>query len=235
MTELTGRVVEREEWIAARREFLAVEKEFTRRRDEVSRLRRELPRLELDTEYTFEGEGGRVGLADLFAGHGQLLIYHFMFGPGWGEGCPSCSFWADNYDGTGEHLAHRDTSLVAVSSAPLPELLAYRERMGWSFPWYSSAGSSFNHDLGVTFTDDQVAAGANYNYGTQTFPGNEAPGISVFAREGERVFLTYQTFSRGLDMLNGTYHMLDLTPKGRDEAELEFSMAWLRRHDAYED
>jgi predicted dithiol-disulfide oxidoreductase (DUF899 family) len=178
-----------------------------------------------------------VGLADLFEGRSQLFVNHFMMGPGWEEGCPSCSFWADNYSGTEMHLAARDTTLVAISRAPLADLERYRARMGWSFPWYSSAGSSFNFDMGVSFTEEQMAAGEKlYNFGTLQPFADESPGMSVFAKtEGGRVFLTYQTFARGLDMLNATYHMLDLTPKGRDEQDLPYGMAWLHRHDQYPD
>lgn len=233
-----ARVVDRDEWRAARLAHLQREKEFTRRRDELSRERRELPWLEVADDYRFDGPDGERGLADLFDGRGQLAVYHFMFGPGWGEGCPSCSFWADNFEGIAVHLAHRDTTLVAISRAPLDEIEAYRKRMGWtSFPWLSSAGSDFNFDFGVSFTAEQVESGERlYNFGTQAFGGEEAPGVSVFrlAADG-RVFLTYQAFSRGLDMLNGAYHWLDLTSKGRDEDGLAYSMEWLHRHDAYPD
>ena len=228
-------VVDRAAWTKARIAFMDKEKAFTRRRDELSQERRDLPWVEVANDYIFATEAGERSLLDMFDGRGQLVVYHFMFGSGWGEGCPSCSFWADGYNGTEVHLAARDTTLIAVSSAPLDELLAYKDRMDWSFPWVSAEGSTFNQDFGVTFSDEVAAAGDNYNYGTQTFGANEAPGISVFARDGERVFLTYQTFSRGLDMLNSAYHMLDLTPKGRDEGGLPFSMAWLHHHDAYPD
>ncbi len=231
-------VVDRDTWTQARLAHLAEEKELTRRRDELSRRRRELPWTEITEDYVFTGLGGeRRSLADLFDGRPQLIVQHFMFGPGWEEGCPSCSFWADGLDGTQAHLAHRNTSVVLVSRAPIEELEAYRQRMGWSLPWWSSEGTTFNEDLGVSFTPEQVEDGtAAYNYGTQTFGGEEAPGVSVFRRDDEgRVFLTYQTFSRGLDMLNATYHYLDLTSMGRDEDDLPWSMAWLRRHDAYDD
>jgi predicted dithiol-disulfide oxidoreductase (DUF899 family) len=228
-------VVDRETWRNARLDHLAEEKELTRRRDELSRRRRELPWTEVTEEYVFTGPGGqRRTLVELFDGRPQLIVQHFMFGPGWGEGCPSCSFWADGLDGTQVHLAHRNTSLVLISRAPIEELEAYRERMGWSLPWWSSAGTTFNEDFGVSFSAEQVAEGtAAYNFGTQSFAGEEAPGISAFRREGDRVFLTYQTFSRGLDMMNATYHYLDLTSLGRDEDGLPWSMAWLQRHDAY--
>jgi predicted dithiol-disulfide oxidoreductase (DUF899 family) len=229
-------VVNQAAWRAARLQHLAAEKEFTRQRDKLSQRRRELPWVEIELAYQFRNDAGDRTLAELFDGRSQLLIYHFMLGPGWDEGCPSCSFWADNYNGTEMHLAARDTTLVTISRAPLGEINAYRDRMGWTFPWYSSADSTFNFDMGVSFTAEEIAAGSGqYNFGTLPAFGEELPGISVFNRtDDERVFLSYQTFSRGLDMLNGTYHLLDLTPKGRDEDNLDFSMAWLRRHDAYD-
>lgn len=229
-------VVDHATWLRARLEHLADEKDFTRRRDELARKRRELPWVEIDTDYRFQSDDGDRTLAELFEGRRQLVMYHFMFGPGWVEGCPSCSFWADNYDGTLPHLAARDTQLAAVSIAPLDEIDAYKTRMGWTFPWYSSAGSTFNHDMRVSFSPDEVADGtARYNFGTQPAYGEEMHGLSVFNRtDDDRVFLSYQAFSRGLDMLNGTYHHLDLTPLGRNEDDLEWSMAWLRRHDAYD-
>ena len=229
-------IVDRDTWLEARLAHLEAEKAFTRRRDELSRERRRLPWLEITDDYRFDGPDGRHTLLELFDGRGQLLVYHFMMGPDWDEGCPSCSFWADNYDGTTVHLAARDTTLVAISRATLPQIQAYRDRMGWRFPWYSSHDSSFNFDMHVSATTDQIEAGAMvYNHGTQPAFGEESAGISAFARLGDRVFLTYQTFARGLDMVNGAYHMLDLTSKGRDEDELAFTMAWLHRHDAYPD
>lgn len=232
---IVGEVVTKDQWTAARLAHLEAEKAFTRQRDELSRQRRELPWLEIADDYTFVGPNGPVALADLFEGRGQLVMNHFMMGPGWEEGCPSCSFWADNYSGTTKHLAARDTTLVAVSRATLPEITAYKTRMGWDFPWYSSADSSFNFDMGASFTAAEIATGERlYNYQTQLPHGDESPGMSIFIKDADdRVFLTYQTFSRGLDMLNGTYHMLDLTPKGRDEDELPWGMAWLQRHDQY--
>jgi len=227
-------VVDRDAWVVARRDLMLGEKELTRQRDALSEQRRQLPRLEITADYVFAGPDGNLSLGELFDGRGQLLIYHFMLGPGWVDGCPSCSFWADGYNGTEAHLANRDTTLVTVSSAPLDEIAAYKERMGWGFPWYSSAGSGFNRDFGVSFTEQIIDEGKNYNFGTQTFGGSEAPGISVFGKDDAGgVFLTYQTFSRGLDMLNVAYHLLDLTPKGRDEDKLDFPMSWLRRHDEY--
>jgi predicted dithiol-disulfide oxidoreductase (DUF899 family) len=185
----------------------------------------------------FDGPDGEETLADLFAGRSQLVVYHFMYGPDWEQGCPTCSFWADNFDGIDVHLAHRDITLLAVSRAPHDTLQAYRERMGWRFKWVSSERCDFNQDFGVTFTPEQRAAGTiNYNYGSGGFPSDEAPGVSVFYREADdRVFHTYSTYARGLDMVNGAYHFMDLAPKGRDEAGLPYSMAWLRRRDQYED
>jgi predicted dithiol-disulfide oxidoreductase (DUF899 family) len=229
------RVVSREEWIAARRQHLAHEKELTRQRDALSRERRELPWVKVDTPYVFDGPAGPESLADLFAGRSQLIIQHFMFDPSWDEGCKSCSFWADNFDGIVVHLNHRDTSFVVVSRAPLATLEAYRRRMGWRFKWVSSFHTDFNRDFHVSFTPEELETKqAYYNYARGSFPVTEAPGISVFTRDGEAIYHTYSCYSRGLDMLNGAYHLLDLLPKGRDEAGLAYSMEWLQRHDQYE-
>jgi len=229
--------VTREEWLVARKEHLVKEKEFTRLRDELSKQRRELPWVRVDKEYLFEGLNGKESLAGLFAGRSQLLVYHFMFGPDWEEGCPSCSFWADNYDGIIQHLSHRDVTMVTISRAPLDQLQAYRKRMGWGFKWVSSFDNDFNHDYHVSFTEEDLEKGETYyNYSMRKGGGAEAPGISVFYKdENGDVFHTYSSYSRGLDMLNGAYHLLDLVPKGRDEAEFNFPMAWVRRHDVYED
>jgi predicted dithiol-disulfide oxidoreductase (DUF899 family) len=171
----------------------------------------------------------------LFAGRSQLLVYHFMFGPDWEAGCKSCSFWADNFERIVVHLNHRDVTLVLISRAPLERLTAYKKRMGWTFDWVSSLGNSFNHDLAVSFSEDELAKGEkNYNFGTQQAYGEESPGISVFTMDGANIYRTYSTFSRGLDMLNGAYHLLDLVPKGRDEEGLSYGMEWLRRRDEYE-
>jgi predicted dithiol-disulfide oxidoreductase (DUF899 family) len=226
------RIVDREQWLAARQAFLAREKAFTQQREELARERRALPWAQVDKPYMFEGLQGKLSLGDLFAGRGQLIIQHFMFGPDWNEGCPGCSFWSDNFNGTDSHLAARDTSFVAVSRAPLAKLEAYRKRMGWTFRWVSSAGSDFNFDFGVSFAQDGQAH--DYNYGSEKFDGEEKPGVSAFRRgDGGVIYHTYSTYGRGLDVLNGAYHLLDITAKGRDEAELPWSMAWVKRHDRY--
>lgn len=229
---MTPRIVSHEEWLKARKAHLAKEKEFTRLRDELARERRELPWERVEKDYAFEAPEGRVTLGDLFAGHGQLIVQHFMFGPDWNEGCPSCSFWSDNFDGIDTHLAHRDTALVLVSRAPIARLEAYRKRMGWSLRWVSSLGGDFNFDYGVSFEPGEAALA--YNFGTIAPYGEEAPGLSVFRRgENGAIYHTYSTYARGLDVLNGAYHLLDMTPKGRDEEGLPFPMAWVRRHDQY--
>src|SRR5262245_6834213 len=219
-------IVSQAEWLKARQELLAQEKKFTRERDELSRQRREMPWVEVTKDYRFDSSDGRKSLADLFTGKGQLIVYHFMFHPDWNAGCKNCSFWADNYNGAIDHLAARDTALVAISRAPLAKLEAFKRRMGWDFPWVSTVGDDFNHDFGVGFTNDEVASKAKlYNYGTRAFNGEDAPGISVFAKGAAgRIFHTYSCYSRGLDMLNGAYHLLDLTPKGRDEDALPYPM-----------
>lgn len=230
-------VVSGEKWIDARKELLAREKEFTRLRDRLSEARRALPWERVEKNYVFDGPDGKQTLAELFEGRSQLVIYHFMYGPEWKEGCPSCSFWADNFNGIDVHLRHRDITLIAVSRAPLKTLDAYKKRMGWQFKWVSSLGTDFNFDFHVSFTSDEMKKGEmNYNYETRKFPSEEGPGISVFYKNDQgQVFHTYSCFSRGLDMLNGAYHFMDLVPKGRDEAGLPYSMAWLSRHDQYKD
>lgn len=235
-TSIHHTIVDKADWLQAHREHLVKEKQFTREREQMAAQRRDLPWTEITTDYTFQTSTGPVSLADLFVGRSQLIVYHFMFGTDWGdEGCPSCSFWADNYNGTIAHLAARDTSFTLVSSATLGQINTYRTRMGWDLPWVSCEGSTFNLDLGATATPEQVEAGEHtYNLGTAPPMGTESPLISVFYREGDRIFLTYQVAARGLDLVNSTYHHLDLTPKGRDEADLPWTMAWLRRHDSYD-
>lgn len=236
MPGLNHAVVDRDTWMTAQRGHLAAEKALTRHRDEVAAARRDLPWLAITEPYTFVGADGPVALADLFGPHRQLVLWHFMYGPDWTEGCPSCSFWADSYNGTQEHLAARNTALCAVSIAPYESLAGYRERMGWTFPWYSSAGTSFNTDLGVTFTPEDIETGdAGYNFGTAAPHSPEAHGLSAFTRGDDgQIYLTYQTFSRGVDAMNTAYQMLDLTAAGRDETSLPWPMAWLRRHDEYD-
>lgn len=230
-------VVSREEWLVARKEHLAKEKEFTQLRDELSQQRRDLPWVRVDKDYVFEGANGKETLTELFAGKSQLLIYHFMYGPDCEERCPSCSFWADNFNGIIVHLKHRDVTMAAISRAPLSQLEAYKKRMGWNFKWVSSLESDFNLDYKVSFTEEDLEKGeAIYNFETRRAFGPEAPGISVFYKdENGDVFHTYSCYARGLDMLNGAYHLLDLVPKGHDEANLPFPMGWVRRHDKYED
>ncbi len=230
-------VVSRDARIEARKRLLAKEKEFNRPRDELSAERRALPWEPVNRRYVFEGPNGSETLADLFAGRSQLIVYHFMLGPGWEEGCRGCSFWADNFNGIDIHLAHRDVTLIAISSAPIDRISAFKRRMGWSFKWVSSAGSDFNRDYHVTFTPEEVAKGdVLYNYAWTSTSDTERPGISVFYQAADgTIYHTYSTYARGLDMMNGAYHFLDLAPKGRDEAGLSHPMTWLRLHDRYED
>jgi predicted dithiol-disulfide oxidoreductase (DUF899 family) len=225
------RIVSPSEWRAERLALLAAEKAFDRERDALAARRRALPMVRLERDYRFQDMTGEVSLRDLFGDARQLIVYHFMFGPDWAEGCPSCSFWADNFDGIDVHLRARDTALVAVSKAPLDRLMAYRERMGWRFRWVSAGESGFNEDFHVSFAPE--SQGGEYNFAPRTHGGSEMPGISVFWREGDAVLHSYSTYARGLDMLNGAYHFLDLTPKGRDEGDLPWTMAWVRRSDRY--
>lgn len=228
-------VVSHEEWLAARTAFLDKEKEFTRQRDELSRQRRALPWEKVDKRYEFDSTQGKRMLADLFHGRSQLIVYHFMLGPGWQQGCQSCSLIADHFDGLTIHLANRDTMLAVVSRAPLAEIEAFKQRMGWKFQWVSSFGSDFNFDYQVSFKPEEKAGGkVAYNYGQREFPSDEGPGASVFAKNAAgEVFHTYSTYARGLDILMGVYNFLDLVPKGRDEDGFDFSMSWVRHHDRY--
>ncbi len=229
------KVVSREEWLEARKAHLAKEKELTRLRDELSRQRRELPWVRVEKRYVFDGPGGKETLADLFGGRSQLIVYHFMFGPEWEQGCPSCSFLSDHIDGALVHLAQRDVTLLAVSRAPLSQIEAFKKRMGWRFNWVSSYGSDFNYDYHVSFTKEEMAkAKVYYNYDLREFGSEEAPGTSVFYKDATgAIFHTYSSYARGLDMLVGAYNYLDLVPRGRDEAELPWTMAWVRHHDKY--
>ncbi len=238
------KVVSHDEWIAARKKHLAKEKEFTHLRDQLSRERRELPWELVDKDYTFEGERGKISLQDLFAGRSQLVVYHAMFNPETAgpqttytpdAACFVCSWWMDNFNGIAVHLNHRDITIVAVSRAPYRELAAYKQRMGWSFPCCSSRGQRLQLRLSRSFTPEQMNAGkVDYNYRSTSFPMSEAPGISVFLKDGDRIYHTYSTYERGLDMLNVAYHYMDLVPKGRDEGEGGVA-GWLRRHDEYSD
>jgi predicted dithiol-disulfide oxidoreductase (DUF899 family) len=229
-------VVSSAEWLEARRALLAKEKELTRLRDELSETRRRLPWEKLTKTYEFESAQGRESLADLFAGRTQLIVYHFMFDPAWESGCKSCSFWADNYSGAIVHLAQRDVSFVTVSRAPIQKIEAFRKRMGWTFKWVSSLGNDFNRDFGVTFSEEDRQNGKIiYNYAERSYFSPEAPGLSVFFKDEDgAIYHTYSCYARGLDMLNGTYQLLDLVPKGRDESSLPFTMAWVQHHDRYE-
>jgi len=232
---MNPRTVSREEWLVARRALLAKEKELSRRRDELGQQRRALPSVRIEKTYAFTGPKGRETLPTLFAGRSQLVVYHFMFAPDWDVGCKSCSFWADHFDAMTAHLNARDVTFAVVSRAPLAKLAAFARRMGWKFTWLSSADSDFNFDFGVSFAPE---AGnppePTYNYQPKTGPMAELPGLSVFLKDDTgAVFHTYSCFARGLDILNGTYNVLDLVPKGRDEAGLPFTMSWVRFHDEY--
>jgi predicted dithiol-disulfide oxidoreductase (DUF899 family) len=237
-TEL-GRTVPHAEWLAARKELLRKEKEFSRLRDELSRQRRALPREKVEKNYVFDGPRGKETLADLFAGKSQLIVYHFMFGPGWKEGCPSCSYLADGFDGVVVHLAHRDVTFLAISRATPPEIEAFKKRMGWRFKWVSSFGNDFNYDYHVSFSKEEREKGqgkVDYNYDMTEFPSEEGPGSSVFYKNAAgEIFHTYSAYARGLDPMVNTYNWLDLAPKGRDEDGLAHSMAWVRHHDKYVD
>jgi len=231
------RVVSEAEWLSARKELLAKEKEFTRLRDDLSRQRRELPWQKVEKHYQFEGRGGKESIADLFDGRHQLIVYHFMLGPGWSEGCKSCSYLADHFDGLAIHLANRDTTLVVVSRAPLAEIEAFKKRMGWRFKWVSSFESDFNFDYHVSFTQEELARGElDYNYSREKFQSEELPGASVFYKDDKGdIFHSYSAYARGLDIFVGVYNFLDITPKGRDEDGLAFSMSWVRHHDRYDE
>ena len=231
----THAIVLPKEWLTARKVLLEKEKEFTRLRDQLSEERHELPWVKVEKEYLFDSINGKETLAELFENRSQLIVYHFMYGPDWEEGCPSCSFWADNFNNIIIHLNHRDITMIAVAKARLETLESYKVRMGWSFKWASSFNNDFNRDYQVSFTPEELDKGeVYYNYTKTTFPSEEGPGISVFYKNNDGdIFHTYSCYARGLDLLNGAYHYMDLVPKGRDEDRLEWSMAWLRRHDQY--
>lgn len=224
------------EWLAARKALLDEEKQLTRQMDALSEKRKALPWVKVGKDYHFETPCGLASLADLFTGKSQLVIQHFMLGPGWEEGCPSCSFIADHTDAMLPHLGARDVTMIAVSRAPLAEIEAFKKRMGWRFGWVSSHGGDFNRDFHVSFTEEEVASGkVDYNFTQQPFGSTEAPGISVFHKDEDgTVFHTYSVYGRGVELMMGTYRILDLTPKGRDEDGLEWSMQWVRHHDKYD-
>jgi predicted dithiol-disulfide oxidoreductase (DUF899 family) len=228
------KVVSHREWLSARKELLKKEKAATHARDQLALERRKLPWVKVEKNYIFDTPEGKKTLAELFKGRSQLVIYHFMFGPDWQEGCPSCSFLSDHMDGAVPHLAARDTTLTMVSRAPLAKIVPFKKRMGWKFPWVSSYGTDFNRDFHVSFTEEEAKGKVDYNYTLQEFPSQEAPGLSVFYKdENGDVFHTYSTYGRGLDALVVAYVILDLVPKGRDEDHLDFSMEWVRHHDRY--
>lgn len=230
----TGTVASRQDWLEARIALLAKEKAFSRARDELSELRRQLPWVQVE-DYEFATEAGPRTLNQLFDGRSQLVVQHYMFAPDWQEGCKSCSFWVDNLQGAIVHLQSRDVTYLVVSQAPLERLLRFKERMGWQMNWVSSAATNFSNDFHVWYTPEQIAAGDTfYNFTEGMHYGEHAPGISVFVKDDAGdIYHTYSCYARGLDMLNGAYHVLDLVPKGRDEQDLPANMAWLKFHDEY--
>ncbi len=230
-------VVSHDEWTEARKTLLTEEKAMTRQQDELSRKQRALPWEKVEEKYIFDTPQGKKTLAQLFDGRSQLVVYHFMLGPNWEEGCPSCSYLADHFDGIPPHINQRDATFMVVSHAPLAKIQEFKQRMGWRFPWVSSYGTNFNHDYQVSFTkEDRVDGKVYYNYVMQEFPSDEAPGLSIFYRDAAgNVFHTYSTYGRGLDQLVGTYTLLDLVPKGRDEGGLQNTMSWVKHHDKYVD
>jgi predicted dithiol-disulfide oxidoreductase (DUF899 family) len=233
----THPVASREDWLTARLALLDAEKDLTRRSDELARQRQQLPWVRIDKDYLFDTDDGEASLSDLFRGRSQLIVSHLMFAPSWEAGCPSCSSIADGFEGIHVHLQNHDVALTAISRAPLDQLHAYKKRMGWTFPWASSYRTDFNVDFGVTFTEDQLAAGPTYNYRqlparSETFVDDaESPGMSAFVQEGGVVYHTYSAFARGLDALWGMYQWLDRAPRGRSDG----SGMWFRRHDEYPD
>jgi predicted dithiol-disulfide oxidoreductase (DUF899 family) len=228
------KVVSEKEWIKARKQLLVKEKKFSKLRDELNKQRRALPWVKIEKEYVFDGPNGKETLASLFDGKSQLLVYHFMFGPGWGAGCPHCSFWADHYDSVKWHLGQRDTTFVIISRAPLKEITPFKKRMGWQFKWISSNGCDFNFDFNVSFTPEQIKSGsAIYNYLPLEMDIDEREGASAFYKDSKgHLYHTYSTYERGIDLMNTTYNFLDLTAKGRDENP-EASQNWVRYHDQY--
>jgi|SRR5271155_460162 len=241
MASATGKggqhkVVPHSEWITSRKELLAKEKEFTRLRDEISRQRRELPWEKIEKKYVFDGPNGKESLSDLFGGRSQLAVYHFMLGAGWKEGCPSCSFIADQFDSYTVHLAARDVAFAVISYATRPEIEAFKKRMGWRFKWVSANATDFNQDYQASVSKEAATSGpVYYNYEMrQQFPSEERPGASIFYKDAAGdIFHTYSTYARGLDILLGAYNWIDMTPLGRHEEG--HGMGWVRHHDKYVD
>jgi predicted dithiol-disulfide oxidoreductase (DUF899 family) len=229
------KIVSKNGWIAARKVLLKKEKEFTALRDQLSQQRRDLPWIAVDKKYVFDGPNGKQTLSELFDGRSQLIVYHFMYDPNWAVGCPSCSFWADNFNDIIVHLNQRDVTLIAISKAPYSKIAAYKKRMGWDFKWVSSYDTDFNFDYHVSFTQEELAKKkAFYNFISQDPRTSEREGISVFYKDlSDKIFYTYSAYARGIDILNNTYNYLDVVPKGRDEGGSDFPMAWVRRHDEY--
>ena len=227
-------IVSREEWLSARKRLLVREKELTRHLDELRAARRELPWVEVEKSYIFEGENGKRPLADLFGGRSQLAVYHFMLAPGSDHICDGCAFVSDHVDSARRHFEHADLSFAAISRAPIARIKAVKKRLGWTFEWVSSHGSDFNYDFGISFTDGQTAVGKPlYNFGTSPYLHPDLPGVSIFARdEAGRIYHTYSTYTRGLELLAGAFNWLDLVPKGRNE--VGGIMSWVRLHDEYE-
>jgi predicted dithiol-disulfide oxidoreductase (DUF899 family) len=228
-------IVSKNEWIEARKVLLKKEKEFTALRDQLSQQRRDLPWVAVDKEYVFDGPNGKQTLSELFDGRSQLIVYHFMYDPNWDAGCPSCSFWADNFNNIIVHLNQRDVTMIAISKAPYNKIAAYKKRLGWEFKWVSSFDTDFNFDYFVSFTPEELAKKeASYNFISQDPRISEREGVSVFYKDSSgKIFHTYSAYERGIDILNNTYNYLDLVPKGRDEDGYDFPMAWVRRHDEY--
>lgn len=228
------KVVSKKEWVKARKQLLVKEKKFSKARDEIAKQRRALPWVKIEKEYIFEGPNGKETLAELFNGKSQLVVYHFMFGPGWGEGCAHCSFWADHYDGVTKHIGARDTAFAVISRAPLKEIKPFKKRMGWQFKWVSLNGNDFNFDMDVSFTPEQLKNGtAIYNYVPLEMDIDEREGASAFYKDSRGdIYRTYSTYARGIDLLNTTYNFIDLTAKGRDENPKR-SQEWVRYHDQY--
>ena len=229
------KIVSKNGWIAARKVLLKKEKEFTALRDQLSQQLRDLPWIAVDKKYVFDGPNGKQTLSELFDGRSQLIVYHFMYDPNWAVGCPSCSFWADNFNDIIVHLNQRDVTLIAISKAPYSKIAAYKKRMGWDFKWVSSYDTDFNFDYHVSFTQEELAKKkAFYNFISQNPRTSEREGISIFYKDlSDKIFYTYSAYARGIDILNNTYNYLDLVPKGRDEGGYDFPMAWVRRHDEY--